>query len=644
MNRQESYQAEIDGLRAFAVLIVIAFHIDKSLIPNGFLGVDLFFVISGYVVSLSLDSRLHPSQPSGLLNFYARRVKRLFPALITCVVFTSLLGAMVIQRPKESLLTGCRALFGFSNLDLWFNGKDYFAAGQQFNLFTHTWSLGVEEQFYLVFPLILFGVKVFGFSLRNTIGALIIFSLLAYLLVIPYDPEAAFYLMPLRMWELGSGVMVYALKRDRCVVVTNRLRSILAPLSLIISLGLIPFLPISSMGLLTMLSTLFFMVSLYFLDIPGPGRSVLRLPWIVYLGKLSYSLYLWHWSILTLALHRFGKQGPVVWIVLAIAILSVSSYHFIERPLRRIEWFKDERTKSLKVVGLGLALSVTFASLLTFLPTNMYLGDPAYLDRRIFLKRSPCHLPSGPDPIGDCLTPKGEGPIIYLMGDSHAGNLLIGVRNAAVSMGYRFSHLTDRALGKDLLGIQGCGGTSCSEDEVGARLKFLSQSMKKGDILLYAMGRDRIYKDKFDMEQPRRPEPERLKALEINLTRFAQGVINLDGIFIVVEDIPKVCSKIVYKTAPFNKQSCKIKVSVSLADRKPLSNLYKRVSLLAPGMLVTDPHDLFCPNGECSNFLNGELIYADSSPHLTKEASAMTQSLIEGAIIKAEIRNSISRE
>ena len=131
-------------MRAVAVLLVVVFHLDENLVPNGFLGVDLFFVISGYVVSASLDANLDPARPAGMLDFYARRIKRLYPALIVCVLFTGLVSAMFVAHSRESLLTGGAALFGLSNMALWFKGKDYFAIGTQLNLFTHTWSLGVE--------------------------------------------------------------------------------------------------------------------------------------------------------------------------------------------------------------------------------------------------------------------------------------------------------------------------------------------------------------------------------------------------------------------------------------------------------------------------------------------------------------------
>ncbi len=143
------YQAEIDGLRAAAVIVVIIYHFAGTLVPSGYLGVDVFFVISGYVITLNLHGARKTTAAGYFLNFYARRMKRLLPALLVCMSVTALLFVLLATRPpKDAFHTAALALTGFSNMQLLHLSQDYFALDAQLNPFTHTWSLGVEEQFY----------------------------------------------------------------------------------------------------------------------------------------------------------------------------------------------------------------------------------------------------------------------------------------------------------------------------------------------------------------------------------------------------------------------------------------------------------------------------------------------------------------
>lgn len=159
------YRNEIDGLRAIAVMAVILNHLDHSLIQSGFLGVDIFFVISGFVITSSLARFSREAtfwQFCG--NFFEKRVKRLLPTLLFCVLVTGLLICYLNPNPSASIRTGIFSLFGLSNVFLFLKDSDYFAQSSSANVFTQTWSLSVEEQFYLLFPIMVWSTGYLKFN------------------------------------------------------------------------------------------------------------------------------------------------------------------------------------------------------------------------------------------------------------------------------------------------------------------------------------------------------------------------------------------------------------------------------------------------------------------------------------------------
>jgi len=304
---KHGYRKDIDGLRAIAVLAVIVNHFNDRLLPSGYLGVDVFFVISGFVILTSLASRPDESFGDMFIGFYSRRVKRLLPALTFCVLVTAFLLCLLTPDPSLALGTARRALFGVSNFQLFADSVQYFGDSVVLNPFMHTWSLGVEEQFYLVLPVL---VDLSGFARSGTrgsrnlglmIGVLSALSLLAFIVVYPRNQPAAYFLVPFRFWEMGSGCLLYLLfARFQAQPFLSGFSGLISLLSLV-SLGITFLMPLDLAVPATLLAVVATFVLMLSVKQGSAAYRLLTLKTLVPIGLASYSLYLWHWPIISLS-------------------------------------------------------------------------------------------------------------------------------------------------------------------------------------------------------------------------------------------------------------------------------------------------------------------------------------------------------
>jgi len=442
LTKKLSYRADIDGLRAIAVLAVIASHLPEKFLPSGFLGVDVFFAISGFVVTASLLNQRRTQLSHLYVGFLARRIKRLMPALTLCVAVTSFVVLATDPFPRHSIQTGLAALFGFGNIVLFFFELDYFSPSSIFNAFTHTWSLGVEEQFYVVFPMFawLFYFRLQSNSFRPLAGAMILGGMVSVVLfAVLYEDHqaAAFFLMPARIWELGIGALVFLASRRTQSARLQELLRRFSPFALVALI--VCFFAPENYAVPATLAAVALTGLLLATDDKSPAARVLTLPPVTYVGRISYSLYLWHWPIIAL--------GPIVlatsWrssavYVVAAAVAAIISFHLIEKPLRYRTW----TTRRIRDIGLGLASNLVLGAIVLFAMGTMNetsesvtaeLHPPSYLPIIPSGKSHmmTCALDGGsrtfqPDTISNCTVPPKPGsamPTIWAMGDSHSGHM-----------------------------------------------------------------------------------------------------------------------------------------------------------------------------------------------------------------------------
>jgi len=380
------YRPEIDGLRAIAILFVILFHAGFKLFNGGFIGVDIFFVISGYLITSNIYPEIIEKRFS-LLGFYERRIRRIIPILFI-VCLASVVLAWIFLTPSALYNFG-NSLLGLAIMrsNIYFAFKNnYFEEPFDFSPLIHTWSLSIEEQFYIVFPiLLLLSFKFYKSGPLKVIIFLISISLIysIYLVNIQSDYDKigiAFFLLKTRIWELGFGALVAILKHSKQEVADSRINNIRATFGLLLILlplflldNNTPFPGIAAIG-----PTLGTSLLLYYATNKVWVCKILSFKPLVYLGMISYSLYLWHqvlfafWRNINLS-HEISMKMFFILLFLSI-VLSVSSFKLIENPFRKLNFLKQKTVFILGLLSLFILASAGYVSTLATFKNEDWLA------------------------------------------------------------------------------------------------------------------------------------------------------------------------------------------------------------------------------------------------------------------------------
>lgn len=361
------YLPHVDGLRGIAVLVILLFHLDITLIKGGFVGVDIFFVISGFLIT-SIILRDIKKEKFSFTNFYARRIKRIFPALFV-MLFISALLALIFLGPEEFNTHFKAVRMASAQISNFYFSRelDYFAADEAHAPLLHTWSLGVEEQFYLIWPLLLVLLhKRLGRQTENhRIFIYLLIIMMSSMAISEYlvrtDTMQAFYHLHSRAWELAIGgiVAIGVIKPINNQAITELLAALGIGLILFSSL----FLDSENFPGLKALPACFG-ASMFIYAAQGSRTAIthklLSQRPIVFLGLMSYSLYLWHWPIVAFYKSYFGTELTST-VQISMALLSIAlgylSYKYIEQPFRLMA------PAPKRTIALGLLAIVSFVVL-----------------------------------------------------------------------------------------------------------------------------------------------------------------------------------------------------------------------------------------------------------------------------------------
>ena len=611
------YRADIDGLRAIAVCSVILFHIQSDLLQGGFLGVDIFFVISGYLITFLLAKEYAINDKINFIDFYKRRIQRIFPALLFMILSVVLLG-YVFFTPSDyaALLTSSIwSLFSAANI-YFFNTLDtsYFAPDSGELPLLHLWSLGVEEQFYIFWPFVVWFLSKYLRTIQSQLifilGTLII-SLLMAEWIRPINFSFAYYLLPSRAWELMTGAAV-ALLLSKGIFPKKTLAEILAWLGSALVLSSLVL--VSKKSAIPGVGAAPVVLGTALLIISGASsrltsiRKILSLKLLVALGLVSYSAYLWHWPILAFLKYSMieinFRRGFCVFIL--TFIMASLSYFIIENPLRKCKINVKKVILSYFTIPVLVVTLFSLATINAIQNKNplLYPWDKyqaIVLDTRAaYSFQYNCQYSEfKPEAfqLDRCVYPQGSQPNILLVGDSNAAHYLGMLRVFADHYGFSLRNATQSScpmlFSKKIDWIDERWKKECS-----LYRKVVENKVAEYDTVIIG-GSWNVYDENSNF---RAFFKKTIKGLSKKVNKII--ILAKNPLF------PGYSIKCQERSVRIKGLDCTknfIKLDETIPINKFLMDLTKNYS----NVYYFDAKNSFCKQGKCSPYLNGKPIYFD---------------------------------
>jgi peptidoglycan/LPS O-acetylase OafA/YrhL len=462
-----AYRPDIDGLRAIAVLAVVAYHVEPQKFRGGFVGVDIFFVISGFLISSIIYKELGTGTFS-ILEFYIRRIRRIYPALAIVLACTCVAGWLFLL-PTDFVSLGKQVLGGstfVANVVLWWQ-SGYFSDDAIRKPLLHLWSLGVEEQYYLFFPLLcaLFYRTKSKWNLPVVFATVALISMIINVAFVKKYPDASYYLPFSRLWELflGAGLALYVQRRIHTWEdhLNPAGRTALSIVGLVMLGASIIFINErdSFPGWVALGPTVGTALVIFAGPLAWANRTILSWKPVVLVGLISYPLYLWHWPLFSFSrLINEAPRGRFVldpMLVVSSFVLAYLTYRFVETPIRLVKDRARRRRGALWLVGCVLitgAFGVVVIAAHGF--PSRWPGTIVGLDHKFgedleaATQGRRCFLDADQTPKdfgSECVDPEtgnAAQPLVLLWGDSHAADLVPGFRALQPKTGWRMAQYT----------------------------------------------------------------------------------------------------------------------------------------------------------------------------------------------------------
>ena len=603
------YRPDIDGLRAVAVLSVIIFHLNPHWLPGGFVGVDIFFVISGYLITSIIYQEVNEGRFS-FQTFYTRRIKRIFPAFFVVVLFSLLVG-FVVMLPLAFFdlgKTAFAALFFLSNV-LFAHKGGYFDNPDTFPLL-HTWSLSVEEQYYLIWPVILLVFFKMGFNYRKILvisSVLLILSFIFSQLLCTSDTFGSwgYYILPSRAGELLVGCILAFIHTENKDCKYTTLSSYLGIILIIFSLFLL-----NNKSVFPGINALY--PSLGAACIIYGNRSsfinkLLSLKPVVYIGLLSYSLYLWHWPVLAFLRYGYPGELPLSLILIAvilITVLSLLSYYLVEKPVRSV---KLTFPRAVKLASIPTIIIAVFClSIFTFngIPKRMGHGfENKYKNLFLVVGETTCSnkLQQGCTLVDN----KGNSTLapILVYGDSHAAQLeqfFKTISQKDPSLVFHFLTQDNCTFAKDIDEVT----LKCKEGCIKNRALFAQELKNYNTVIIASRWESMFYPEDSYGTNQNYNYIEKFKSSLREITQKGKKVIILSQVPKYDIDVNK--NEFVTKRLGFN-----VKYNTDPNYLKANEQLQKEIKDYE-NVYFLDLASLLCPNNTCTPYYENMMLYRNS--------------------------------
>lgn len=619
------YRPEIDGLRAVAVLPVILFHAGSPLFSGGYVGVDVFFVISGFLITSIILDDLENNRFS-IVDFYERRARRILPALIVIIAACIPFGWLWMgSEDFAGLAKSAAATALFSSNILFWSESGYFDASAELKPLLHTWSLAVEEQFYIFFPLLLLALVRFRKKVSATPLVLMLLTSLALCEWAAYAlPKANYFLLPTRGWELLIGSVAAVYTRGRARAAEGKIAEILSAAGLALLLSSI-FLYNSSTpfpSLYALLPTIGTSLIILFAQQGTLTNKLLASRPLVQIGLISYSAYLWHQPLLAFARHRaIGEVSPVVLSVIVVAIfpLSYITWRFIENPFRNRAAFSRNFIFSASIASLLLVTALSSIAILNN-------GFPGREFSGITLGALDSHLRANHGLSKSCdidftvsnACVAGKNPSVVLWGDSYAMHLAPALESSATQKSFR-QHTVNAC--SPIIGIAALGYDAAgrwAEKCIEQNKKVLDWIIAQPSIELVIMAspfsplsKGKIFYDGKVRDYSYTQVLERTKNTIQLLKDAGKKVVLVAPPPKTGEDLGRCYSKAIRFDS--NPKVCDFQVKDLNEPYKWAESFLKDIERVAPVLWLSD---LLCNNGVCMTSLGGAPLYRDTG-HLS---------------------------